>query len=77
LIEATVAAIREQMDERLADRDAQIAEIFAERQEHRRLLTDAQTAERIARDEAAGLRAEAGKQWCLRRRPSPAPSPPQ
>lgn len=70
LIEATVAAIREQMEERLADRDAQIAGLFAERQELRRLVTDAQTAERIARDEAAGLRAEldARRVWGLRRR---------
>jgi hypothetical protein len=70
LIEATVAAIREQMEERLADRDAQIAGLFAERQELRRLVTNAQTAERIARDEAAGLRAEleARRVWGLRRR---------
>lgn len=70
LIEASVAAIREQMEERLADRDAQIAGLIAERQELRRLLTDAQTAERIARDEAAGLRAEldARRVWGLRRR---------
>lgn len=70
LIEATVAAIREQMEERLADRDAQIAGLFAERQELRRLVTDAQTAERIARDEAAALRAEldARRVWGLRRR---------
>ena len=54
-IEATVAAIREQMEERLADRDAQIAALFAERQELRRLMTGAQAAERIARDEATGL----------------------
>lgn len=42
LIEAMVAAIREQMERRLADRDAQIAERVAERQELRRLLTAAQ-----------------------------------
>jgi hypothetical protein len=70
LFEAAVAAIREQMEARLADRDAQIAGLFAERQELRRLVTDAQTAERIARDEAAGLRAELGarRTWGLRRR---------
>jgi chromosome segregation ATPase len=55
LIEAAAAAIREQMEERLADLDGQIAELFAERQELRRLLTAAQTAERSACDEAAGL----------------------
>jgi hypothetical protein len=70
MIEAAVAAIRQQMEERLADRDAQIAGLFAERQKLRRLVTDAQTAERIARDEAAGLRAEldAHRTWGLRRR---------
>jgi len=70
LIEATVAAIREQMEERLADRDSEIAGLCAERQELRRLMTDAQRAERIARDEAAGLRAEldARRTWGLRRR---------
>jgi hypothetical protein len=67
LIEAAAAAIREQMEERLADRDAQIAGLFAERQELRRLMTDAQTAERLVREEAAGLRA-ARRQWGLRRR---------
>jgi hypothetical protein len=56
LIEAAVTAIRAQMEERLADRDAQIAGLFAGRQQLRRLMTDAQTAERAACDEAAGLR---------------------
>jgi hypothetical protein len=55
LIEATVAAIREQKEEQLADRDAQIAGLVAERQELHRLVIDAQTAERIARDELGGL----------------------
>ena len=41
-VEAAVAAIREQVEERLADRDAQIVGLFAERQELRRLMTDAQ-----------------------------------
>lgn len=36
LIKATVAAIREQMGERFADRGAEIAGLFAERQELRR-----------------------------------------
>ena len=70
LFEAAVAAIRQQMEARIADRDSQIAGLFAERQELRRLVTEAQTAERIARDEAAGLRAalEARRTWGLRRR---------
>ena len=55
-IETTVATIREQMEERLADRDAQIVGLVAERQELRRRVIDAQTAERIARDELGGLR---------------------
>jgi hypothetical protein len=51
LIGAAVAAIREQMEARLADWDVQIAGLFAERQELLRLVT-------IARVEAGGLRAE-------------------
>jgi hypothetical protein len=47
-----------------------MAGLFAERQELRRLVTDAQTAERLSRDEAAGLRAEldARRTWGRRRR---------
>lgn len=56
LIDATVAAIREQMEERRAERDAPIAGLFAERKELRRLVTGALTTERIVRDEAARLR---------------------
>jgi hypothetical protein len=51
LMEAAGPAIREQMEARIADRDNQIAGLFAEQQELLRLVTD-------ARDEAAGLRAE-------------------
>jgi hypothetical protein len=73
LMETAGAALREQMEERLADRDNQIAGLFAERQELLRLVTDAQTAERIARDEAAGLRAELSAcrtrlRWALSRK---------
>jgi hypothetical protein len=73
LIDAAVGAIRGQMEARIADRDNQIAGLFAERQELRRLVTDAQTAEQIARVEAAGLRAELSAcrtrlRWALGRR---------
>ena len=54
LIEATPAVIREQMEERLADRMPRLPGSY-ERRELRRLVIDAQAAEWIARDEAAGL----------------------
>jgi hypothetical protein len=56
LFEVAVAAIREQMEAGLADPDCQVVGLFPVRQELRRLVTDAQATERIARDEAAGLR---------------------
>jgi hypothetical protein len=56
LIEAAVAAIRVQMEEGLADRDAPITGLFAERQELRRLVTATQAAERTAKEEAVGPR---------------------
>ena len=63
LVEAAVAAIRQQMHERLADRDAQIAGLWAERQELRRLVTAAQAAERTAREEAPGCASRSAMQW--------------
>jgi hypothetical protein len=72
-IEAAVAAIRGQMEARIAEREHQLAVVLGERQELLRLVTDAQTAVRISREETAGLRAELSAcrtrlHWALGRR---------